>query len=371
MQLRISVSTVCACLLALLIASASATRAPRAASAASVPAIGPLPALKAPASELAELGKLLFFDTRLSGDVTMSCSTCHVPAKGWADGLALSEAYPGTRYFRNTKTVVNVAHARYFYWDGRLSGRDMPTQVRDSITESHFLNMDGRIMLERLKQVPEYVRRFDAALGQEPSFGGTLKAIAAFEKTLVSRNVPFDQGRLSPAAQRGQRLFEGKAGCIQCHNGPMFSDFAAHQTGVGGHPELVGDPLRHLTLRSFAKFMGVPNFENLRDDPGYFTVTKQPADYGAFVTPSLRELKYTAPYMHNGTLTTLEEVVDFYAAGGGAGAKDPLLRVVSLSPQEKAGLVAFLEALSGDPITMDPPKLPEYELIANWRSVPN
>ena len=351
------------------------TLGPAQAAPTSTPAvvpIGPLPAIEAPAAAQVELGKKLFFDYRLSGDATMSCSTCHIPDKGWADGLALSLAYPGTRYFRNTKTLINAAHARYFYWDARLSGKDLPTQVRDSITETHFLNMDGRVMLERLKQIPEYVQGFQKAFGAEPSFGGTLKAIAAFEKTLVSHNVPFDQGAMSPAAERGRGLFEGKGGCIQCHYGPTFTDYQAHETGVPDHPDIVGDPLRHLTLRSFAKFMGVPNFENLRDDPGFFTVTKMPADYGTFVTPSLRELVHTAPYMHNGTLATLEGVVDFYDAGGGAGpGKDPLLQPLNLRAQDKTDLVAFLHALSGDPIAMAAPELPEYEVIPNWRQEPN
>lgn len=350
-----------------------AVTADRATAATSQPrALGPLPAIEAPSAELAELGKLLFFDQRLSGDAVLACGSCHRPEAGWTDGQQLGIAYPGTLYFRNTKSVLNAAHARYFYWDGRLTGKDMPTQVRDSITETHFQNMDGRIMLERLKQVPEYVRRFRSAMNAEPSFGATLKAISAYEKTLVSRNVPFDKGTMSQAATRGQGLFEGKAACIQCHEGPMLSDYQPHRTGVAGNPEITRDPLRHLTLRSFAKFMGVPGFEIIREDPGFFTVSKQEEDRGKFVTPTLREVSRTAPYMHNGTIATLVEVIDFYNAGGGtAEGRDPLLKPLDLNAAEKTDLLAFLEALSGDAIEVGEIDLPPYEAIADWRSVPN
>ena len=184
-------------------------------------ALGPLPTLETPDADMVALGKLLFFDVRLSGDATLACASCHQPQNAWADGEELSRAYPGSKYFRNTQSIVNMAYKPYFYWDGRLSGRDRDTQVRDKITETHFMNLDGRLMLERLKQVPEYVERFDKVFGGEPSFGRTLKAIGAFEQTLVSRNVPFDNGELSTAAQNGLELFTGKAGCVSCHSGPM------------------------------------------------------------------------------------------------------------------------------------------------------
>ncbi len=333
-----------------------------------VPDIGPLPELKSPDPAKAELGKLLFFDVRLSGDASMSCASCHQPENGWADARDLSLAYPGSKYFRNTQTVLNMAYNRYFYWDGRLTGKDRETQVRDKITETHFMNLDGRLMQERLKQVPEYVQRFQAAFGGEPSFGRTLKAIAAFEQTLVSKNVPFDTGKMSKAAKKGLKLFKGKAGCIRCHNGPMFSDFAAHKTGVPEHPDLLTDPQRATTFRSVLKFLGVPNFENLRRDPGFYVVSKMDEDFGKFVTPTLRELENTAPYMHNGTLATLEEVVEFYKRGGGEGSE---LKPLHLSKKDVQALVAFLESLSGDEITMDAPASPPYEVIANWREVPN
>jgi len=317
---------------------------------------------------LVELGKMLFFDTRLSGDGTSSCATCHDPHKGWGDGQPLSKAYPGSDYFRNAKTLLNVAYARYLYWDGRLSAKDLPTQVRDSITESHFLNMDGRLMIERLKQVPEYVRRFRETFAGEPSFGRNLKAIAAFETTLVTRDTPYDRGELSEAAERGQALFLGRAGCIQCHRGPYLSDGRAHATGVPEHPDVLDNPMRHFTMRSFYKFMGVPGFETEKTDVGFFSVTKRTADRGKFLTPTLRELAHTAPYMHNGSLHDLRAVVDFYDRGGGdALNRSPLLRPLGLADRDKTDLIAFLESLGGQPLIVEPPDLPAYEVIAGWR----
>lgn len=332
------------------------------------PDIGPLPELEAPNPDQVALGKLLFFDVRLSGDASTSCASCHQPENGWSDGRDLSLAYPGSKYFRNTQTVLNMAYKRYFYWDGRLTGKDPATQVRDKITETHFMNLDGRLMQERLKQVPEYVEMFQKAFGGEPNFGRTLNAIAAFEKTLVSKNAPFDTGKMSKQAKKGMKLFKGKAGCIKCHNGPMFSDFQPYKLSVPEHPDLLTDPERATTFRSVMKYLGVPNFENLRRDPGFFTVSKMEEDIGKFITPSLREVDLTAPYMHNGMLATLEDVIDFYDGGGGEGSE---IKPLHLSRKEKEALVAFLESLSGDLLEMEPPPIPEYQVIQNWREVPN
>lgn len=334
--------------------------------------LAPLPDAPAPKAEVVELGKFLFFDERLSGDGAISCAKCHDPKKGWGDGKPLSEGYPGSLYFRNAKTILNAAYTRYFYWDGRLSAEDMPTQVRDSVTETHFMNMDGRLMQERLKQTPQYVQMFQKAFGGGPSFDRTLAAIAAFEKTVVSRNVPFDRGELSAKAKMGLDLFKGKAGCIRCHNGPYFSDGKAHSLGVPENSAILSDPLRHITMRSFFKFMGVPGFEVIKNDVGHFAVSKDSRDIGKFVTPTLREVSRTAPYMHNGVYRTLEEVIEFYDSGGGNSPnKSPLLKPLRLTQAEKEALVEFLKSLSGEEIVLDPPQLPGYRRIENWRRVKN
>ena len=331
--------------------------------------LAPLPALEPPKREQVELGRLLFFDSRLSGDAAISCATCHDPKKGWGDGKALSTGYPGSEHFRNSQTILNAAYYKRNYWDGRMDGRDLPTLVRDHLTEAHFMQVDGRLFAERLRQVPEYEELFRKAFGGEPSFGRTLTAVAAFVRTITSRNTPLDRhlkgesGALSASAQEGMRLFQGKAGCIQCHDGALLSDQKFHALGVPDNPKVFEDPLRHITFRRFMKTLGAPNYDNYRQDPGLYGVTKEKGDWGKFRTPSLREVSLTAPYMHNGVFATIEDVVEFYNRGGGAHpGKSPLLRPLGLTDGEKRALVDFLRSLSGDPAVVEPPALPEYKL---------
>ena len=327
----------------------------------------------------AKLGRYLFFDTRLSGDAALSCASCHDPNKGWANNVEndeeLSDAYPGSKYFRNAKSPINVAFAETVYWDGRLPGKSMlQVHVRDHITETHFMNMDGRLMLERMKQIPMYVRMFKQAWNAEPSFGNIRNSIREFEKTLVSRNVPFDkhlqgdQNALSSPAKRGLELFKGRAGCIKCHHGPMLSDYKPYNLGVPANPKIWNDPMRHFTLRSFQLAMGVPGFERAERDVGYYAVSKKKKDIGRFVTPSLREVSRTAPYMHNGVFKSLEEVIEFHAKGVG-----PDIEPVALSKGEIRELVEFLKSLSGDVIKVTKPAdMPEdYTLIEDWYNKKN
>jgi cytochrome c peroxidase len=326
----------------------------------------------------AELGKRLFFDKRLSGDVALSCATCHIPDKGFGDGLALSKAYPGSEGFRNTPTLINVAHKGTWFHDGRL-GTNLNDVTREMLTETYLMNMDMRLMQERLKQDPVYVQMFDEAGYGEPSNGSVRKAIPEYLKTLTSRNAPVDTGTMSDAAQNGLDLFTGKAGCVACHSGPLYTDEKPHNIGVPENPEIWNDPRRHITFATFGIFMGIENYMNIRRDPGAHVRTHKAdgTDIGKFMTPTLRELKQTAPYMHNGTVATLAEVVAFYNDGGGADPnKDPLIKPLGLSREEQADLVAFLEALSGDALTGPEhvwgEKIPaNYEPIDNWVEVRN
>jgi len=301
----------------------------------------------------AALGKRLFFDSRLSGDAAISCSTCHIPDKGFSDGLALSKAYPGSDGFRNTPTLINTAKKAAWFHDGRI-GTNLNDVTRESITETYFMNMDMRLMQERIKQDPVYVKMFaDAGYG-EPSNGSVRKAIPEFLKTLTSREAPFDSGNLSDAAERGFELFKGKAGCAQCHAGSRFTDDMPHNTGVPENPDIWSDPKRHVTFVTYAKFMGIGNYMNLRRDVGAHVRRHKAdgSDIGMFMTPTLRELTFTAPYMHNGTIKTLEDVVAFYNRGGGNDPnKDRRMAPLGLSKEERTNLVAFLKALSGDALT--------------------
>lgn len=303
------------------------------------------------------LGKYLFFDPRLSGDATLSCATCHQPDHAFSNTEAMSPGYTGTRYFRNAPTVMNTVYLDYLYWDGRMDGKDMPTTVRDHITEAHFMNSDGRLMVERVKQVPEYVRLFEDAYGGTPSFGRVLGAITAYVHSLNSAPTPYDryvqgdENALSSDAIVGLALFQDN--CQSCHNGPVFSDNQFHVSEVPESVEDIwGDPLRHITFRRFFRQLGVPNYRALTADPGLFALTKTESDFGAFRTAPLREVARTAPYMHNGAFATLAEVVRFY------NDRDDL----GLSAAEIGQLVAFLESLSSEPVSIVATGQPDYQL---------
>ena len=353
--------------------------------AESYPAIGPLAQRAVPKASLIEMGNRLFFEARISGDGGVSCATCHDPKQGFTrqvgkknKPMTLSDAYPGTNYFRNAPTLINTVYKADFAdvgwgWDGHM-GANMNDVMRDQITESAIMNMDMRIMHERMKQDAVYVEMCAENFAKDCSSNMARKALAAFLEILVSKDVPFDAGVMSSKAKKGQKLFEGKARCISCHNGPYFSDGRPHNTGVPENLEVFRDPVRHLTYRSVLATLGVPKMEIWRRDVGYFAVSKDYADVGKFITPTLRELKYTAPYMHNGVMATLAEVVEFYDQGGGH--DDPLpneLQALGLSKSEKAELLAFLQNLSSaKPVTVQTVKIPqEYEPIENWLEVEN
>ena len=322
---------------------------------------------------MSDLGRRLFADPRLSGDATVSCATCHDPEMAFTDGLPLSAGYPGTQYFRNTPTILNVTRQDYLYWDGRLASDDLPALVRDHISEAHFMQADGRLLIERMRQVPQYVQDFAVAFGGEPTYGRILEAIAAYVRSLSPGESPFDRylhgdaDAISEAAQRGKALFEGAAHCIDCHHGAMLSDDEFHDLGLTANPNIVDQPLRHITLRRFMRMMGVSEAVALRTDVGRFAVTKQQEDEGKFRTPSLREVGRTAPYMHDGSLATLEEVVDFHNSKQGRrgrahnGSKHGSLE---LSPTQVSDLVAFLRTLSSTPQAAEAVTPPPYELQA-------
>ncbi|MBI2978819.1 MAG: photosynthetic protein synthase I, partial [Rhodospirillales bacterium] len=296
--------------------------------------------------------------------------------KGWADGKPLSSGYTSVEYFRNSPSLFNVANRRYLMWDGRLEGADLGTAVRDMLTEAHTMNMDSRLAQERLKQVPEYVRQFEAAFGPGDPYGGKIYgAIAEYLKTIRTTNAPFDRylrgdaKALGTQQIEGLKLFAGKANCVQCHFGPTLSDGRLHVTGVADNPAVNAEVDRQVAmLRHFAT-MGVPNYMNLRRDVGHYVVSKETKDIGRFATPSLWDVGQTAPYMHSGVLKSLTEVIDFYDRGGGeAPNKSPLVKPLKLSTEEKAALVSFLGALTGDKPRVDTPKMPDYALREHGRN---
>jgi cytochrome c peroxidase len=345
-----------------------------------LPPLGPLPPPSAPPDnpttpEKVELGKLLFFDGRLTGDLSSPCFRCHDPRQGWGTPTPISPGYPGTQHWRNGQTILNAAYYVKLFWDG--SSLSLERQAAAAAGGNVAGNGDDIMMEERLAQVPEYVRRFKEVFGiDRPSIMQAWMAIAAFERTLVSdpKKIPFDRfakgekGALSPAAQRGLALFSGKAGCLQCHNGPLASDQNFHNLGLPEHSLFETMPLAQVTHRYEQYIKGVTEaqYRAADRDLGLYYVTKRKEDIGKFRTPSLRELKYTAPYMHNGLFETLDEVIAFYNAGGGpAPGKSPLVKPLGLTDQEQKDLKAFLESLSSDepPHVMDTPALPPYAVM--------
>ena len=353
--------------------------------AAEFPALGALPEKKAPKASLVDMGKRLFFDARMSGDGGISCATCHDPKQGFGKSTdeagkpqALSDAYPGTKHYRNAPTLINTRYKANFAavgwsWDGHM-GANLNDVVRNEITETMVMNMDMRLMHERMKQDPIYVNMCKDNFNGECSSGKGRKALVAFMDTLVSKDAPFDTGKMSDAAKRGQKVFEGKGNCISCHNGPYVSDGKPHNTGVPENMEVFTNPMRHMTYRSVVTNHGVPKADIWRRDVGYFLVSRNYADVGKFITPTLRELTYTAPYMHNGTIATLKDVVEFYDQGGGK--DDPLateLSPLGLTAAEKGDLVAFLESLSSaTAVTVEKVTVPQkYQPIENWVQVHN
>ena len=167
----------------------------------------------------ADLGRFLFFDKRLSGNNATSCSSCHLPDEAWTDGQALSTGYTSVEYFRNTPTLLNVSHMTLLDWDGRFDGADMAALVRDHIAEAHFMNLDGRLLVERMLQVPEYAESFERLFGVEVNYANVLNSLAVFVATLESTDNPYldfkagNENALTAQEIAGLELFEGKAGC--------------------------------------------------------------------------------------------------------------------------------------------------------------
>ena len=330
------------------------------------PAPAPTPASPPVNESLAELGRYLFFDTRLSSDWSRSCARCHDPARGWGDGAALSKGYTNTDYFRNSPSLLNVAQRRRLMWDGSLDGRDLANAVRSMISRPDMMHADPRLVIERIKLVPEYVALWRKAFGPDAEVSAPRmdSALAEFLKTIASRDVPFDRylggdrGALDAAAREGLRLFRGKAGCSRCHSGPSLSDNEFHRLGVPENPQVWADSLRAVSLLRYNAAHKVPDPMQVREDLGRYVISKNEADRRRFLTPPLRGLKYTAPYMHNGVFRTLDEVVEFYDRGGG---KSSELAPLHLTSQERRALVAFLESLSGDPVEVKQPLQPRMQ----------
>jgi cytochrome c peroxidase len=287
-----------------------------------------------------ELGKQLYFDPRLSRDNTISCASCHDPDKGWSNGAAVATGIGGQKGGRSAPTIVNAAYQRFQFWDGRADF--LEGQALGPIQNPIEMDLTLEELATKLNGIPGYRQQFQAVFGSEARPEHVAKAIAAFERTILSGNAPIDRylagetDALSAAAERGRKLFFGKGNCSACHAGPNFTDGGFHNLGVSILDE--------------------------NPDVGRQDQTKLLGDRGSFKTPTLREIAKTAPYMHDGSLATLEDVVDYYAKGGTPNPQlDEEIFAIKFSEQEKADLVAFLkEGLSSpDYPDVEPPAMPE------------
>jgi parallel beta-helix repeat protein len=312
----------------------------------------PLPTDKT--DERVQLGRLLYFDPILSGANDVSCATCHHPDLGFADARGLSmgkggkglgaERTGGVSVRRGAPSIWNATYNHLQFWDGRA--KDLEEQAGKPITDANEMAEDPENLVKELKNIPEYVQLFDKAFkganGSALTFDNVTNAVAAFERTLTANNSPFDKyvkgdrNALTPAQVRGFNLFRsGRSRCFECHGLPTFAN------------------------RDF-KIVGVPEIEGQQADFGRFDVTKGDGNRYAFKVPTLRNVALNAPYMHNGKFKTLEEVIDFYASGGGPGVgfKEPKvddkIHAYTISKSEKEDLVAFMFALT------DESNLPEF-----------
>lgn len=360
--------------LTVLVAALTALASALAADKTAYPPLAPLPPVAVPKDnpqtpEKIALGKQLFWETRLSGDGSMPCVSCHVPGLGWGDGGQISRGYPGTKHWRNSQTVINSAYYNKLFWEGNVTSLEQqaPAAAEGGVAG----NGDRSLMEMRLRFIPEYVAAFKNVFGAEwPRMNDAYRAIAAYERTVVSdaSKVPFDRyakgdkKALNASELAGMKLFNGKAGCIQCHNGSLASDQRFYNLGLPDFQGFKDEPLYQVTHRweHYQKGVAEQKYRHADMDYGLYFRTKNPKDIGKFRTPSLREVKYTAPYMHNGVFKTLQEVVDFYDRGGGtADNKSAKLKPLGLSVKEKNDLIAFVEALSmTEPLIHDDPKLP-------------
>ena len=309
-----------------------------------------------------ELGRRLFFDPRLSNDGKISCSSCHKPELAFTDGKPLAEGIEGRVGTRNSPTLLNVTFNTAQFWDGRVNSLEEQA-VEPLVNPLEMGNRSYNDVVDRLRTIDEYPREFRSVFGKELSIEAVGQAIAAYERTLISGDSEFDRyvagnrSALSEDARRGLATFRGKGRCTRCHtvseHRPFFTDFAFHNTGVAAnHPEF--DRLSRLaaaaTETDQAKtIIDKLSRENGGQELGRILVTYQIFDIGSYRTPSLRNIALTAPYFHDGSAKTLEDVVEFYNRGG----KDNFnrewdLEELHLTDPEQRELIAFLKSLTGN-----------------------
>lgn len=279
------------------------------------------------------LGKQLFYDPILSRDSSISCASCHLPAMAFADAAPISPGVEDRLGLRNAPSLANLAYLTKINKDGGVAKLDM--QAATPIEDENEMDLPITAAIERLKEKEIYPELFQKAYNQPPNPFTLTRALAAFGRTLISGNSPYDQfhfqkksARLSESARRGMRLFNSeRTNCSNCHSGFNFTNNSFENNGL---------------------------FETFKDK-GRARITLQPEDEGKFRVPSLRNVELTPPYMHNGSVTTLERVIDHYNSGGKEHPnKSPLIRPLHLSEQERKDLVNFLKSLTDSTFVNNP-----------------
>jgi cytochrome c peroxidase len=277
----------------------------------------------------AELGWYLYFDKRLSADGTISCASCHDPKQAFTDGGAFSKGIRGQLGGRSAPTVINRAFSLDQFWDGRA--KSLEEQAKGPIANPLEMGHTHELCEKCVAGIADYRKRFKEVFGTEKvTIDNIAKAIATFERTVLSGNSPYDkfvngdEKALTPSQKRGMDIFfSNNARCDSCHEGVNFTNGKYANIGIG--------------------------MDKPMPDPGRYVITRQEEDRGAFKTPTLREVAHTGPYMHDGSLRTLEDVVEHYNKGGIKNKwLHPDIRPLNLTPENKKDLVEFLKALSGE-----------------------
>ncbi len=294
---------------------------------------GPLSPLPDSLKGVVELGRILFFDPRLSGSGKISCATCHQPERSWTDGKPRSEGHEGAINKRNAPTIQNVWFYQQLFWDGR--SRSLEDQAFAPINSETEMHNEMGMAVRTIRKIPGYASLIRAAYPDGALDPDRITyALAMFQRTISSAPTRFDlflQGKrdaMSNAELRGLHLFRTKARCINCHNGPLFSDNRFHNNGFAGK------------------------------DPGLYFVSHQDSDLGKMKTPSLRDVFKTGPWMHDGSLANLDTVLERYNKMKVEPGMDSRIKPLGLSRKEKTDLLAFLQAISTDPLPFKRPELP-------------
>ena len=284
-----------------------------------------VPADNRPTNYRVRLGKQLFTDPILSRDSTISCASCHKENMKFTDGLPFSEGIAGRHAARNSPSILNIAYQPYLFWDG--GNPTVEQQVLGPIGNPNEMDFDANLVVERLKRNPDYVFKFMQAYGKEPSVYTLTRAIANYERTLFTGTSKYDRymydhdsTALNASEKNGMTLFFNEIGdCFHCHVDYNFTDYSFQNNGL---------------------YVNYP-------DSGRARITLKASDVGKFKVPTLRNVELTAPYMHDGSMATLEQVIDHYASGGQAHPnKSNVVRPRPLTAQDKTDLVNFLKALT-------------------------